>query len=139
MRLVGDSSCLPDTGVQAPILALILTTALPMSKLDLVWRLLLAFGALPPILLLYHRTKMTETAHFTAVKASQDAAAAAAAAQGGLGATGPQLRVSKMQLALTEFKARAAEVLTYWKLLFGTAGTWFLVCAPLVFARTRLL
>lgn len=75
------------------------------ARLDAVWRLLLALGAVPALVLLFYRTKAEETKAFVACKKRR-----VAAERNGLVGT-PTL----------QFVLR-----NYGKALLGTAGTWFL-------------
>ncbi len=89
---------------------LLLNTSLPIT---IIWRLLLAFGAIPTLLILKQRTKLYETPWYKFAKNS-GTKARAAGAQTGTGAVLPKIGFSRF-------------LRNRWQIVLGTSVTWFLM------------
>lgn len=92
---------------------------------DIVWRLLLALGALPAAAVVAMRAKMPESPRFVSqVLGSEKRAAEALArfSEGSIAATGTQEVGSRQSRRLTDFFTDRALL----RLLLGTAGSWLL-------------
>jgi PHS family inorganic phosphate transporter-like MFS transporter len=122
-RLVGLVFSMQALGlVVGPLIGLVLLSSGIGN--DMTWRLMLGFGALPAAAAIYMRSKMPESPRYRvhvqgqAVIAAQDAAVLTSGAihPGGVPTTEPaRLRLGQF---LTDSKM--------WRLLIGTAGSWFL-------------
>jgi MFS family permease len=96
---------------------------------DFIWRILLAFGAIPGLAVFYLRRQIHETPRFAAAGgASEEAEAAIAAATGSGARPGParESAARRPQSAMEGFAVllRSRRML-FW--LLGTAGTWALL------------
>ena len=91
-----------------------------LPTLDLSWRLVLAFGAVPALLTVYFRTRMPETPRFSLATGQVAAAAQAVESLTGAHAAAPRTA----PVARPPF-ARLLKM--YGALLLGTAASWFLL------------
>ncbi|KAF2076065.1 hypothetical protein CYY_002629 [Polysphondylium violaceum] len=82
--------------ILSPLVVLVLLKICGPNHTDLVWRLALAFGGIPGLIMIYFRLKMKETTSFS----------------------------SRAKLA--KRKMFKLIVTKYWKTLLGTAGGWFI-------------
>jgi len=108
--------------VFGPVVALTLQAA-GVSH-DLIWRIMLGLGALPPLAVLYLRRTMPESPRFKALVRGQSEAAArdmAAYSEGQVQASGSGPRPNR--LSLRAFLGNRRHL----TLILGTAGAWFLL------------
>jgi MFS family permease len=122
-RLVGLVFSMQALGlIVGPLVGLVLLSSGLGS--DLSWRLLLGFGAIPAAGVIYLRAKMPESPRFQAyIKGEADRAAAEVAAftAGTLHAANVVSEATR-RLRFIDF-VRDRKM---WRLMFGTAGAWFL-------------
>ena len=108
--------------VFGPVVALTLEAA--GLDHDIIWRIMLGLGALPPLAVLYLRRTMPESPRYKALVRGQSEAAArdmAAYSDGQIESTGSSLRPRKM--TLRAFLGDRRNLL----MILGTAGAWFLL------------
>ncbi len=99
---------------------LLLMTSIPTT---IIWRLLLAFGAIPTLLIIKQRTKLYETPWYNLSKGKTAAAAPLAANTSGR----PQINAAAMpRRKLPEISLKRF-VRTRWQIVLGTSITWFLM------------
>jgi MFS family permease len=128
-RLVGLVFAMQGAGlVIGPVVASSLLAS-GMSH-DIIWRILLALGAVPGLAVFYLRRKINETPRFAMVSGAADVAragiTAATAVRGAPPAPVLRCRARHPQRFLVGFCLLAANRrLLAW--LIGTAGTWFLL------------
>lgn len=122
-RLVGMVFSMQALGlVVGPLVGLVLLSS-GMSH-DMVWRLLLGFGAVPAAGVIYLRSKMPESPRFKAqvqgrtAEASKDLAAFSDGVVEAAGGAAPSVQRISVRSFLTNRRMLA--------LLVGTAGSWFL-------------
>lgn len=82
--------------ILSPLVVLVLLKICGPNHTDLVWRLALAFGGIPGLIMIYFRLKMKETSQFSS-----------------------RAKVPKRKMFKLIFTK-------YWKTLLGTAGGWFI-------------
>lgn len=100
--------------------ALIGLVSIHFFSLNIAWRFMLGFGAVPAASVIYLRRRIKETPRYSIGKGDTNEAADAVRA-----ATGINISVSADQISTD--KASSAEFLRkYWIILLGTAGSWFL-------------
>ena len=122
-RLVGLVFSMQALGlIVGPLVALVLLSSGISS--DLTWRLLLGLGALPAAAVVYLRAKMPESPRFQA-RVQGDAQRAAKElrtfAEGAINTTGT-VSDGTRRMSFSEFIKNRRML----RLVFGTAGTWFL-------------
>lgn len=101
---------------------LLLMTSIPTS---IIWRLLLAFGAIPTLLILRQRAKLLETPWFNLSKGDPGASQPSVAADPGKGhAAAPLPAAASKRFPEISFRRF---VRTRWQVLLGTSLTWFLM------------
>ncbi|WP_297364810.1 MFS transporter [Acidiferrobacter sp.] len=108
--------------VFGPVVALTLIAA--GLNHDIIWRIMLGLGAIPPLAVLYLRRTMPESPRYKALVRGQSEAAArdmAAYSDGQIESTGSSLRPRKM--TLRAFLGDRRNLL----MILGTAGAWFLL------------
>ncbi len=123
-RLVGLVFSMQALGlVVGPLVALVL---LSVGLADpVVWRLLLALGAVPAAAVIYLRGRMPESPRFVHhVKGQHEVAARSLVdfAEGEIVPDGPVAAPASARVTWRQFITSAAT----WKLILGTAGAWFL-------------
>ncbi len=123
-KLVGLVFSMQALGlIVGPLVALILISfSLP---LDLSWRLMLAFGSIPSMMVIYLRRKIPESPRYTA-QVMGDVENAARAIENFRGVQVKAKTVAKAdkrKATLKDFFTNKTYMLT----LFGTAGSWFML------------
>ncbi len=123
-RLVGLVFSMQALGlIVGPLVAL---TLLSVGLADsVVWRLLLALGAVPAAAVIYLRGRMPESPRFVHhVKGEHETAARLLVdfAQGEIVADGPVVTTASARVTWRQFISSGST----WKLILGTAGAWFL-------------
>ncbi|OYV59675.1 MAG: hypothetical protein B7Z69_06475 [Actinobacteria bacterium 21-73-9] len=123
-RLVGLVFSMQALGlIVGPLAAL---TLLSVGLADsVVWRLLLALGAVPAAAVIYLRGRMPESPRFVHhVKGEHEAAARSLVdfAQGEIVTDGPVVTTASTRVTWRQFISSGST----WKLILGTAGAWFL-------------
>ena len=116
-KLVASTFSMQGFGIAAGVAAAFLLLHFNVS-LGYSWRLLLAFGAIPSVAILYYRLKFKETPTYSLMTGNVAEAAKAM----GLGAKtvlGSRLRLPR--ISLREFMH------DHWKIVLGTAVSWFLM------------
>lgn len=135
----------------ATVMGFAFYSALP-NRLDIVWRLALAFGAVPGLCMIYFRVRMEETSRFVASK-QPDAISITSASSPSLGkyhatAQGPESAIAaehaghppvvqleavgpvrRLRIAASSAWQSPKVILIRqnWRRLMGTAGNWFLL------------
>ncbi len=103
----------------APLVMTFLFNVLPMYKLNLVWRLGIAFTAVPGILLLYFRFQLKEAPSFATTPASSPSNTYSSS-------LASPASNSAALVGLAQDPSKLAALRDNMKLLFGTAASWFL-------------
>ncbi len=123
-KLVGLVFSMQALGlIVGPLVALLLISlSLP---LDLSWRLMLAFGSVPSMMVIYLRRKIPESPRYTAqVMGDVENAAKAIESFSGVQVKAKTVaKADKRKATLKDFFTNKTYMLT----LFGTAGSWFML------------
>ena len=121
-RLVGMVFSMQALGLIAGPLVALVILGLGVPN-DLAWRLMLGFGALPALGVIYLRRTLPESPRFAArvQGKSADAAASLRAYSKGVVAASTAMVEPERRLSLRQFLTTPR----YLRMLLGTAGTWF--------------
>ncbi len=116
-KLVASTFSMQGFGIAAGVAAAFLLLYFNVS-VGTSWRLLLAFGAIPSVAILYYRLKFKETPTYSLMNGN---VAAATKAMG----LGPRT-ISGSKLRLPRIKLRDF-ARSHWKIVLGTSLAWFLM------------
>ncbi len=118
------------TGAAVSLAAIL---ALPSTDLDMVWRIVLGFGAVPAVASIYFRTKMPETPRFQMAVEGDTASAARTVSsltgQQALSRSDRPTASGALRIPLSTFLRNYAPV------LFATASCWFLLDIAFYFSN----
>ncbi|MDE1879892.1 MAG: MFS transporter [Euryarchaeota archaeon] len=132
-RLVASVFAMQGFGLlTGACVALVTIVAFP-NNLDLVWRSVLAFGAVPALATIYFRTKMPETPRFQ-LAVSHDAKSAARTVSA-LTGTSATAQVSGTRSSTNIRVPLRTFFVNYGPVLFGTAACWFLLDIAFYFSN----
>ncbi len=133
-RLIASVFAMQGFGLlTGAVVSLAAILVLPVHDLDLVWRIILGFGAVPALATIYFRTKMPETPRFQlAVQGDVEAASKTITTLTGKASTSRAIGTPSsrhIKVPLGTFLRNYAPV------LFGTAASWFLLDIAFYFSN----